>query len=139
MEKLTFRRIDDRGPGLSKTHDFDAGYDLHCSEEVKLEPGVVYKIPTNVRVNLPEGTYGRVAERSSLAAKGIFVHGGVIDPNYTGEIICLMSSLNTATLNKNDKIAQLILEKVCICDMEESESLIQKDNRGENGFGSTGK
>lgn len=140
MEKLLFFKIDKSGPGLTKVHKLDVAYDLHSSETTTLFPGRVTKVGTNVKIKVPEGTYGRVAGRSSLAFKGVSIEGGVIDPNYTGEIICLLSSVNKYQINKNDKIAQIILERVCICPCEEMSSPpLSIDERGENGLGSTGK
>jgi dUTP pyrophosphatase len=140
MEKLFFYKIDQNGPGLTKVNKLDVGYDLHSTETVALSPGSIYKIRTNVKIRVPNGTYGRIAERSSLASKGIRIGGGVIDPNYTGEIICLISSMTGYVINKNDKIAQLILERVCVCDIEElSSPPASVDDRGTGGLGSTGK
>lgn len=140
MEKLIFYKIDPEGPGLSKANVMDIAYDLHSTEDVVLKPGHVYKIHTNIKIRVPDGTYGRVAERSGLASKGIKIGGGVIDPNYTGEIICIVSALEEYTVHKKDKIAQLILEKACICSAEESLVAPEPvDSRGENGLGSTGK
>jgi dUTPase len=140
MDVLKFYRIESSGPGLTKKHSLDVGFDLHSSQNVTLEPGKISKIPTNVKVVLPDGTYGRVSDRSSLASKGVSVHGGVIDPNYTGEIICILSSLQSYEIATGDKIAQLILEKACICPMEElTVSPNAVDARGDGGLGSTGK
>jgi dUTP pyrophosphatase len=140
MDTLKYFRIDPDGPGLTKVHSMDIAYDVHASETVALLPGEVYKIRTNIKIIVPEGTYGRLAERSGLASRGISLGGGVIDPNYTGEIMCLISSIKEYTINRNDKIAQLILEKARICPLEEIFSPPEAvDERGDQGFGSTGK
>jgi dUTPase len=140
MKKLLFYKIDKTGMGLTKTHPLDVAYDIHAKETTHITPGKVFKINTNVKIKIPTGTYARIAERSSLASKGISVGGGVIDPNYTGEIICLMSCLDEYTIVSGDKIAQLILEKALICPLEEITTPPSPiDNRGECGFGSTGK
>ena len=46
-----------------------------------------------MHVSLPENTYGSIRDNSSLAAKGVLTLGGVIDSDYTGEIIVIMTSL----------------------------------------------
>lgn len=139
-EKLFFYKIDPEGPGLYKQYPMDIGYDVKSAITITLFPGIVYKIPTNIQIKVPFGTYARIAERSSLALEGLSIKGGVIDPNYTGEVICLVTSLKEYTVKKNDKIAQLILEKVSNCECSElTLPPSPKDQRKDNGFGSTGK
>ena len=48
---------------------------------------------TGIRVSLPENSYGSIRDKSSLASNGILTLGGVIDNDYTGEIIVIMTSL----------------------------------------------
>ena len=51
------------------------------------------KINTGIYISLPENSYGSIRDKSSLAAKGLLTLGGVIDNDYTGEIIVIMTSL----------------------------------------------
>lgn len=62
-----------------------AGLDLYSPQDFVLPPGQSIKINTGVHVELPEGTYGRVADRSSHMVKDIRT-SGVIDPDYRGPI-----------------------------------------------------
>jgi dUTP pyrophosphatase len=97
-------------------------------------------VSTGIAIGIPNGTYGRVAPRSGLAAKhGIDVGAGVIDPDYTGEVkvILFNNSDNDFEIKKGDRIAQLILEKVLTPEIKELGELA-KTLRGEGGFGSTG-
>ena len=90
---------------------------------------------------IPEGTYGRVAPRSGLAAKHhLDVGAGVIDADYRGPVGVVMFNLGQTDypVKKGDRIAQLILEKILMAEIEEVDDLDDTE-RGEGGFGSTGK
>ena len=63
---------------------------------------------TGIRIYLPESSYGSIKDKSSFAAKGLLTLGGVIDNDYTGEIIVIMTSLiEPIKIKKGQKIAQL--------------------------------
>ena len=70
-----------------------AALDLYSSIDVNIELGSINKINTGIRVSLPENSYGSIRDKSSLAANGVLTSGGVIDNDYTGEIIVIMNSL----------------------------------------------
>ena len=70
-----------------------AGLDLYSNIDVDIDINSIKKVNTAIRVSLPENTYGSIKDKSSLAAKGILTLGGVIDNDYTGEIIVIMTSL----------------------------------------------
>ena len=76
-----------------------AGLDLYSSVDVDIEVGSINKINTGICISLPENSYGSIRDKSSLAAKGILTLGGVIDSDYTGQIIVIMTSLMKT--NKN--------------------------------------
>ena len=119
---------------------FSVGYDLCSSEEKVVPKRQRCMVSTGIAIGIPNGTYGRVAPRSGLAAKhGIDVGAGVIDPDYTGEVkvILFNNSDNDFEIKKGDRIAQLILEKVMTPEIRELGELV-KTLRGEGGFGSTG-
>ena len=96
-------------------------------------------IGTGIAIELPKGVYGRIASRSGLALKkGLDIGAGVIDPDYRGEIKILLfnHSESEYLIKKGDRIAQLIMEKIKIVDIEEIEDLGSTD-RSNQGFGST--
>ena len=68
-----------------------AGLDLYSSIDVNIDINSIKNINSGIRVSLPENSYGYIRVKSSLAAKGTL--GGVIDNDYTGEIIVIMTSL----------------------------------------------
>ena len=70
-----------------------AGLDSNSSIDINIEVDSIKKINTGIRVSLPENSYGSIRDKSSSAAKGLLTLGGVIDNDYTGEIIVIMTSL----------------------------------------------
>ena len=70
-----------------------AGLDLYSSIDVDNEVGSIKKVNTGICISLPENSYGSIRDKSSLASKGLLMLGGVIDKDYTGEIIVIMTSL----------------------------------------------
>jgi dUTP pyrophosphatase len=120
------------------------GYDLYSNENhIEINPREKAEVKTGVKIFLPSGTYGRIAPRSGLAVRhSIDILAGVIDPDYQGElIVCMFNHADVPFIvKKNDKIAQLILEKALICETKivKNIKLFGETNRGEKGFGSTG-
>lgn len=124
----------------SRATEMAAGYDISSSEDAKIPSRGRVAVPTGISIALPEGTYGRVAPRSGLAYKfGIDVMAGVIDRDYRSEIFCILynSGDHTFNIQRGDRIAQLIIEKIetpdvaLVLDLDETE-------RGDGRFGSTG-
>ena len=70
-----------------------AGLDLCSSIDVNIDTNSIKKINTGICIFLPKNSYGSIRDKSSLAAKGLLTLGGVIDNDYTGEIIIIMTSL----------------------------------------------
>ena len=89
---------------------------------------------------MPHGTYGRIAPRSGLALKaGIDVGAGVVDSDYRGPLGVLLFNHSDSDFNitTGDRVAQLILERIAVAEVEETDELTDTD-RGHGGFGSTG-
>ena len=85
-----------------------AGLDLYSNIDVDIDINSIKKVNTRICVSLPENTYGSIRDKSSLATKGILTLGGVIDNDYTGEIIVIMNSLiESIKIRKGQKIAEL--------------------------------
>ena len=120
-----------------------AGYDLFSTDNYVVLPGRRIVVSTGIAVQLPPGTYGRIAPRSGLAVKhGLDTLAGVVDPDYTGEIKVVLQNLDMQTpfvIRPGYRIAQLILENFTTADVVE----VPTENthlteRGIGGFGSTG-
>ena len=119
------------------------GYDVHSIDDyiIPCQCGCVI-INTGIVINkIPPGVYIRLAERSSLAAKCIYLGGGVIDVDYQGEIkVCLYNhGLEDFVVNKGDRIAQLIPTRYESPEVIQVPSIVSTTtDRGVKGFGSTG-
>lgn len=116
-----------------------AGYDLYSAQNYTIEPKCKALVMTDIQVSVPEGTYGRIAPKSGLTVKHfIDVGAGVIDPDYRGNVGVVLFNFGkeSYTVNKGDEIGQLILECFCLADLQEL-PLLDKTERGNNGFGST--
>ena len=108
-----------------------AGLDLYSSTDINIDINSINKINTGIRVSLPENSYGSIRDKSSLAAKGILALGGVIDNDYTGEIIVIMTSLvESIKIKKGQKIAQLIVSNITYPEIKLVKSL--KDTERNN-------
>ena len=113
------------------------GLDFYSPADYIIPPHSQLLIPTQIKLQIPLGHYGRLASKSGLAIlHQLHVGAGVIDPDYTGEIMVLL--INTASrvhpIKKDDPIAQLILEKVSIPILREVKEL-QPTTRGAHGCG----
>jgi dUTP pyrophosphatase len=118
----------------------DAGLDLRSVERVVLTPGVAQAVPTGIAIELPSGYEAQVRPRSGLGLKhSLTVNFGTIDPGYRGEIRVIMFNLGTGnyTIEKGDRIAQLVVAKYESIEWEEGE--LGDSERGSGGFGSSGR
>lgn len=119
-----------------------AGYDLYSAEPSLVPAQGQAMISTDITVCVPIGCYGRVAPRSGLAAKhGISCGAGVVDADYRGEIkvILFNHSNKDLEIQQGDRIAQLVLEKILITEVQAiSAEELDTTVRGEGAFGSTG-
>ena len=125
--------------------DGSSGMDLMANVEqtVKILPGEKKIISTGIMVAIPEQYEIQIRPRSGLAAKnGISVLNtpGTIDSDYRGEIKVILINLgkDIFEINKNDRIAQMIVCPIIKVELKEVKSL-PETVRGEGGFGSTNK
>jgi len=118
----------------------DAGLDLYSVEEVVLKPGQWVAVPTGIAVEIPEGHFGLIKDRSGLALKhALHCLAGVVDENYRGEIKVVLINLGNeeVKLEKGTRIAQLLIVPYTKVEPVEVEVLSDTE-RGEKGFGSSG-
>ena len=138
---MSFKRLSEHAIAPMWASHGAAGYDLFSAETKEIasqERGIV---KTDIAIMLPYGTYGRIAPRSGLAVERfIGVGGGVIDYDYRGNIgvVLFNHQKESFQVHKGDRIAQLIVEKICNPKLVEVDELEETD-RGVNGYGSTGK
>ena len=140
MNELPLRRLSPEAILPTRAHPDDAGLDLYALEEASLEPGRGAHVRTGIAVELPAGTVGLIADRSSMARRGLKTAGGIIDAGYRGEIGVLLWNVSpeTHTVKRGDRIAQLLVVSVHTPAVREVVTL-QRTERGEGGFGSTGR
>ena len=129
----------------TKAHDSDAGWDLYADEDVIINPNTQRLISTGISMEIPDGTVGLIWPRSGLAVKqGVDVFAGVVDSGYRGEVkVCLFNAGSVwatpiVEIAKGDRIAQILFQHIPHFHLEEVSDLEEAD-RGEGGFGSSGK
>lgn len=124
--------------------DGSSGLDIRAAIEhdLVIEKGKVGLIPTNLRVEIPEGYEIQVRPRSGLAAKngiGILNSPGTIDSDYRGEIKIILFNFGEENfvIKRGDRIAQMVLSKIYRAELKLTDDL-NSSNRGAGGFGHTG-
>ncbi|GAX74235.1 hypothetical protein CEUSTIGMA_g1684.t1 [Chlamydomonas eustigma] len=140
QQPLRVKKLSEHATVPSRGSSSAAGYDLSSAYEYTVPAHGKECIKTDISIQVPPGTYGRVAPRSGLAAKHFIDTGaGVIDEDYRGNVMVLLFNHSDADfkVNKGDRIAQLVLEKICTPEVEVVEDL-DFTIRGQGGFGSTG-
>lgn len=122
-----------------------AAVDLSAAieEPITLMPGERRLIPTGIAISIPDGTVAIVCARSGLSyKKGINAANGigVIDSDYRGEIFFSAANISSEpyTVEPGERVAQLMLMPYLRMDFNVTDDL-DSTNRGEGGFGSTGK
>ena len=119
-----------------------AAYDIFSTETLTLPPHMVTTVRTGIVLEIPRGWKGEIYSRSGLALKGVVVANqpGKIDSDYRGTVNVLLLNWTSSYIpvTKGDRIAQLEINPVYDVDFVEVDEL-SKTERGEGGFGSTGK
>jgi dUTP pyrophosphatase len=143
-DKLLVKRLSHDAILPTRGSKYAAGLDLYASETVCISISTLNEngklVSTGISMVIPHGYYGRIAPRSGFSVKyGLILNAGVIDSDYRGEIKILFNNFTKmdVVIQKGDKIAQIIIEKISILDVEEVENL-EDTERGDKGFGSTG-
>ena len=121
----------------------DVAFDLYSVIDYELRPGERFAVPTGIAVEIPQGYEGQVRPRSGLALKeGITVLNtpGTIDSGYRGEVKTIMMNHNGEPfrITKGMRISQLAIRPVPEVEFVEVDELSDTE-RGEGGFGSTGR
>ena len=136
--ELPFVKISAHAVTPTRATGGSAGLDFYSPADYIIPPHSQLLVPTQIKLQIPLGYYGRLAAKSGLAIlHQLHVGAGVIDPDYTGEIMVLL--INTAprvyNIAKGAPIAQLILEKISIPLLKEVKEL-PPTIRGAQGCGS---
>lgn len=144
-------KLDEGAFAPESAHKADAGYDLRTPIDFVVRAGDSAIVDTGVHVAIPEGYVGFLKSKSGLNVKHNLTGEGVIDSGYTGSIVVklynnahedVFGGFFTADKNmefkRGDKIIQLVLLPIIKPDIEIVDSL-EDTERGDNGFGSTGR
>lgn len=165
---LKYKKLDPTAVAPKKNNPDDAGYDLHALENITIpslinviiqyishlltkscwrffdgdtfeDSKIGTKIPTGIALQIPQGYFGQINDRSGLGSKGLKVFGGQIDSTYRGDVtVCLMNfSFFDKEVKKGDRIAQIMILPVASPELVESKEL-EDSYRGTKGFGSSG-
>ncbi len=138
---LNIKKLDEDAIIPTKANRLDAGYDLYAFHGTILQKHAHKLIKTGISMAIPEGYVGLIWPRSGMAYKhGIDVFAGVIDSSYRGEIgvVLYNSQYSNYSIEKGDRIAQILFQKVEDFDLHVVENL-DDTSRGVGGFGSSGK
>ena len=138
--KLRFVKLTADGKAPERGSTYAAGFDLFSAKTMVIPPQGRGLEETDIAMMLPEGTYGQIAPRSEMAIKHFTdVGGGVIDFDFTGNVgvILFNHGVEPFKIDKGDKIAQLIVEKIAQPVLVEA-LRVKRTERGANGFGLTG-
>ena len=138
---LKFAKLTEHAFAPTKGPSLAAGYDLYSAYDYEIPAHGKLIAKTDIQIRVPDGTYGRIAPRSGLAAKHfIDIGAGAVDQDYRGNVGVVMFNHNADafTIKKGDRIAQLVCEKIEYPQLEECREGLTETERGQGGFGSTG-
>ncbi|MBQ1988954.1 MAG: dUTP diphosphatase [Clostridia bacterium] len=145
MLKMNFKKLNDKAITPTYGTEFSAGADLYACEggEVSIAPGETKLIHTGLSLEIPEGYAGLIYARSGIATKRGLAPAnkvGVIDSDYRGEIMVSLynHSSSVQTIADGERVAQLVITPFLKVEYNEVDELSDTE-RGEGGFGSTGK
>lgn len=131
----------DKGAKMpTRAHPWDAGLDLYAMEEFNVPMKQSVTVDTGVHVEIPEGYVGLVKSKSGLMTRSSITTDGTIDSHYNGSLrVCLFNhGITPYRFKAGDKIAQLVIVPCLLPELELVDHLEETD-RGDGGFGSTGR
>lgn len=125
----------------TRAHEWDAGLDIYARETKTVFARSSEKFDTGVHVALPNGTTGFLKSKSGLNVNHGITSEGVIDAGYTGSICVKLynNSNENYIVRAGDKISQLVILPVVIPDSIMLTQNLEETERGDGGFGSTGR
>ncbi|KAG6522011.1 hypothetical protein ZIOFF_019145 [Zingiber officinale] len=137
-EEMLVKRISSLAQLPVRSTKGAAGYDISITHAQDIPAKEKSLLSTGLCIQIPKNTYARIAPRSSAVIKGIMIMGGVIDSDYRGavKILAFNTTNKDIFLNKQECIAQIILERISTPTVKEVDNL-ENTPRGDKGFGST--
>lgn len=144
MTDLLIQQLDPELPLPRFAKPGDAGADLYARVDLELAPGERALMPTGIAIALPPGFAAFIHPRSGLAIRdGLSMVNapGTIDASYRGEISVILINLDSSkkiAIKRGDRVAQLVIQRIENVNFLPVTHLPGTD-RGDGGFGSTGK
>ena len=137
--KLRIKLVSNLATVPTRGSDNAAALDLYAAQAMYIPAMSHAVVELGVAVEIPEGYFGLVAQRSGLASRGCDIFGGIIDSDYRGTIKAFIFNGGTERLcvNVGHRVAQLVILPCMKCEVEKCDELTET-KRGENGLGSTG-
>lgn len=133
--------LDEGAKMPTRAHADDAGLDLYSRENRVIYPHSSATFDTGVHVEIPRGYVGMIKSKSGLNVKYGLTSEGVLDCGYTGSIRVKLynHSSEAYTIAAGDKISQLVIMPIIAPELELVKAFGAETERGDNGFGSTGR
>ncbi len=138
---MIFNVVLDPGAFAPETaHTADAGYDIRTPHNFVVNRGDSVKIDTGVHIAIPQGYVGFLKSKSGLNVKDGITGEGVIDSGYTGSIVVKLynNSFFQKHFSRGDKIIQIVFLPIAKPTLNVVDHLDETE-RGDSGFGSTGR
>jgi dUTP pyrophosphatase len=137
--KVLIKKVSSEAKVPSYSHQGDAGMDLFSCVQLTISPGKTVAVATGIQMAIPAGYVGLIWDKSGIALQGVHRLAGVVDAGYRGEVKVVLTNLgkDPFVVSPGMKIAQILIHPVQTVEIVEVEALDRTD-RGEDGFGSTG-
>jgi len=132
--------IDEGAKKPTRAHDNDAGLDLYAAEDKVIFANSFDTVETGIHIEIPEGYVGLLTSKSGLMRYNGVTCRGTIDPGYTGSVKAIIFNHGgqMVQVKAGEKITQMVIVP-CITPSLEVVDELPETERGNNGFGSTGK
>jgi len=133
-------KLDEGAKMPTKAHEEDAGFDLYSREDKTIKARSGECFDTGVHIGIPNGMVGFLKSKSGLNVRHCLLGEGVIDAGYTGPIVVKLynHSDQDYEVKQGDKISQIVFLPIPEISLTEATEL-EESERGEGGFGSTGR
>lgn len=133
-------QLDDYGIMPERAHDTDAGADIRTPEAFVLPARGSHSVRTGVHIELPPLTKCDIRSKSGLNVNHDIITTGLIDEGFSGEIVVRLHNLGELphVFKRGDKITQIVVTPVYYPEFEQVDK-VQGGERGDNGYGSTGR
>lgn len=134
-------KLDEGAKMPTKAHKEDAGFDLYTPHEVTVKAGESATVHTGTHMILPSGWCGLLVSKSGLNTKRDIQTTGLVDAGYNGEIVVKVQNHGKEDYHfeAGEKVSQIVILPVCDVELVEELDELPFSERGDNGFGSSGR